>query len=122
MNVTNGTLWGAREPLKELLKERLPIKSAYWLTRLAKQVDKHCAIVEECRVRLIKENGEPDEKGNITIPPDTDAHRVVVTAMNEVLAEEVEIDIDKIKLAASDDLKVAPQVLLALEEFVEVVI
>ena len=119
MQVENGVIFQAREPLAELLKERLPIKTAYWLTRLAKQVNEHYATIEDLRVRLITEYGTANGNKQVSVTPDNPKWPEFVAAFNELMAEQTEITVPKVKLPP-DGLQVTPATLMALEEFIEV--
>lgn len=121
MQVTNGDVWTVREPLKTLLNEKLPVKTAYWLARLARQVQSRVAVIEEVRNRLITEYGAPNEKGQIEISGESSKWADFVAAHNELMGEPADIDcIDKkIVLQASNGLCMKSTDLMALEPFVE---
>lgn len=123
MRVTNGDIWAAREPLAELVKEVLPVKTAYWLAKLARKVAEHARDIEAVRVRLIREHGSADEKGNILVSPESEAWPAFAAAFNELMAEQVELEglpMEKIALPSDNGLCVSAASLLALDAFLEV--
>ena len=120
MKVTNGDVFNAREALQSLMKERLPVKISYRLAKLARKVNDQLTIIEEVRQGLVKQYGEPDEKGeNISIKPGSKNMAPFLTDLNELMGQDVEIDSDIIKLP-EDGLTMEPSVLLALDKFIEV--
>ncbi len=122
MQVTNGDIWQARAPLQELLAERWPVKTAYWLARLATQFDKHFPVIEQVRIGLIRQYGEELEGGNrIEVSPNSPKHAEFKKDLGELFDVEVELWGEKIVLPDVEGIKLAPAVLMALEPFVEVV-
>jgi len=120
MKVTNGDIFNAREALQTLMKERLPVKVSYWLARLARKLNDQLTIIEEVRQGLVKQYGEPDEKGeNIQIQPGSKNMGPFLADLNELMGQEVELDSDIIKLPG-DGFSIEPSVLLALDKFIEV--
>jgi hypothetical protein len=119
MKVSNGDIFNAREALQTLIKERLPVKVSYRLARLAKKVSDQLTIIEEVRTNLVKQYGETDENGNLSIKPGAKNMAPFLTDFNELMGQEVEIDADIIKLP-EDGLTIEPSVLLALDKFIEV--
>ena len=118
MKITNGDVFGTRETLPELLKERLPIKTSYWLARLTKKLQEHLQVIEELRMRLVKEYGvENAETHVIEVAPGKVG--AFYTEFNEVLAQEIEIDFNPVELP-SDGLNIEPRILLALDKFITV--
>ena len=120
MKVTNGEVWQAREPLQSLLREPWPVKTAYWLAKLARKINEQVAVMEPVRVGLIRQYGTTDEKGQVSIKPGDPRWDEFVPAFDELMAQQEDLGIDKIILPASDEIRVTPAALLALEPFVEV--
>lgn len=122
MQVSNGTIWQAKGPLGELIKQPLPIKSAYWLAKLARQIGEQYAIIDQLRAKLIVQYGTDDGKGNTTIKPGDENWQAFASAFNELMEMTADLKGEKVKVPANDDLTVSPADLMALEEFVEVVV
>lgn len=123
MQVSNADIWNARAAFDELLKERLPVKTAYWLAKLARKVGEQARDIETVRVKLVKDYGQPDEQGNVMVAPDSPQWVPFTTAYGELMAETVELEglpAEKLLLPSDNGLHVSAATLLALEPFVEV--
>lgn len=123
MKVRNQDIWEAKGALPDLLVEHWPVKTAYWLAKLARKVGEQYTLVDEVRSKLIQQYGTDEGNGRWSIKPDSDHWQQFVGEMNELLQVEVEIPIEPIALPDLDGPsapKIKPSTLLALEAFVEV--
>lgn len=133
MNLNNGEIFRAREPLMKLLEHKFPVKTAYGLAKLSNKLNEQLKIIEEVRMGLIRKYGEKNEKGSISVKQEGENWEKFVDEFNELMAQEVEIVIDKVrlpeKIAATCDkcnhnmdrtLEIEPNLLIALEKFIEV--
>ena len=135
MNLNNGEIFTAREPLGILMGEKFPVKVSYGLAKLANKLNEQFKIIEDVRNGLIKTYGEADKDNpqQIKVDPQGKNFQKFVEELNELFAQEVEVVFDKVKLpekvAATCDackhnmdkmLEIEPNVLVALEKFVEV--
>jgi hypothetical protein len=118
MKVTNLDIWQAREPLQTLLEERWPVKTAYWLAKLARKLNEQRATIEAVRVKLVKQYGEQDERGQMQVKPDSPLWAAFACEFNDLLALEVEIDGEAVALPEVEGLTLKPETLLVLEPFV----
>lgn len=119
MHVTNGEVWQAREALQQVLQERWPVKTAYALMKLAQAITAQHAIVEAVRVKLIQQYGATNAHGQIAITPDSENWAPFAAAFNELMAQEANIDREKVALPEREDVSLTPKDLLALAPFVE---
>ena len=126
MQITNGDVWqatnkqGSLSPIQELLAEKWPVKTAYWLARLARKLDGPANDIEAVRVPLVQQYGEETTKGQYTIPAGSEKWTEFVAAFNELLAQTVEIDVEKITLPESNGNTLKPNTLLAMEAFLNI--
>jgi hypothetical protein len=120
VKVTNGAIYEAKEPLAGLLKERLPVKTSYWLTKMARQIGQHYSDIHETRMKLFAEYGDETRPGYFEVKAGSPRMAEFLAAQAELMAVEVELAQDKVKIVATDDLKVSAETLLALEDFVEI--
>ena len=135
MNLNNGEIFTAREPLLKLLGEKFPVKVSYGLAKLASKLNEQLKVIDDVRNGLVKTYGEPDKENpqQIRVNPESENFGKFVEEMNELFAQEVEVVFEKVKLpekvAATCDachhnmdkmLEIEPNVLMALERFVEV--
>jgi len=121
MKLTNGDIFFAAEPLKVLLRQRFPIKTSLALTKMAHKLDAELKVIEEVRTGLFSKYGSPLPNG-FAAPKDGDPNQAVFLKEHaELMAQEVEVDIEKLKVLdqLSDDAKIEPSVLMALEKFIE---
>ena len=134
MKVTNGDIFTAREPLRKLLAEKFPVKTAYGLAKLVGKLEPQLKVIEEVRNGLIKKYGEADDKGNTSVKPDGESWVKFVAEFNELMVQEDECVIDKVKIpekvAGTCDkchhnmdvvLQIDANTLIALDKFIEVV-
>jgi hypothetical protein len=112
-----GQLVNSAAAIKNVLAAKLPVKTAYHMSRIAKAFNKELETYEEQRNRLIVELGEADEKGNTQV---TEANKPeFFKQLNELLVVELKVDLDPVKVdALGDKAEVAAQDLLACESFI----
>lgn len=135
MNLNNGEIFAAREPLQKLLQEKFPVKVAYGLAKMANKLNDQLKVIDEVRNGLIKTYGEPDKDNpqQLRVNPEGENMGKFVEELNELFNQEVEVVFEKVKLpekvAATCDschhnmdkmLEIEPSILMMLEKFVEV--
>ena len=119
MKLTNGIVFGSREALQKLMAERLPVKTSYWLAKMARKLNDQLEVIEAVRIGLIKQYGTQDEgEQNVSVKAGSENYARFVADFNELMSQEVELDIEKVKLP-EDGLTIAPEVLFALDPFIE---
>jgi hypothetical protein len=88
---------------------------------MAHKLDAELKVIEEVRTGIFQKYGTA-VPGGFTAPKDDDPNKSVFLAEHaELMAHEVEVDIEKMKVLdqLKDDAMVAPAVLTALERFIE---
>ncbi len=121
MKVKNGDIFGAAEPLGELMKQKFPVKVAYGIARLASKINVEMKAIEEVRLGLVKKYGKENEKGNVEIKPDSEKWNEFIKEFNELMNQEIEFVFDKVKIPSDiEGIEFEPSFLMALEKFVEV--
>ena len=143
MKLTNADIWGARnlmssegvlrDPLRELIEHKFPVKVSYELVQLANKLEEPFKVVTETRVGLIRKHGKADGKGQFVINREDEAFPQYTEEFIELLNQEVKVDFNKVTLpgtvAATCDkcnhnmdkpFEIEPFVLMALWKFVEV--
>ena len=120
MKLTNGEIFNAKEPLSKLMEHKFPVKISYGLAKLAQKLNPQLQIIDDVRNGLIKKYGKQgkDNPQEIRVASEDESFPKFVEEMNELLAQEVEIVFDKVKLP--EDLEVEPSVLMLLDKFIEV--
>jgi hypothetical protein len=120
MKLTNADIFSAREPLQKLVNEKLPVVVSYKLAKLANKLNEQFQIIESVRQGLVKKYGKPTEDGqSVSIKQDSEDWTRFVEEFNELMSQEVELVVEKVKFA-NVTLDIEPSVLMALEKFIEV--
>ncbi len=133
MKLTNGDIWVVQEPLKKILEQKFPVMVSYKLAQLVSKLNEPFKIIQEVRVGLVKKYGKVNKKGETEVKEGSEDWEKFVTEFNELMNQEVEVDIQKVKLpekvATTCDkcshnmdkpLEIEPSILMALAPFVEV--
>ena len=134
MKLKNGEIFSAWEALNKLTPEgtKFPVMVSMGIVKLRTKLSDPFKEIEEVRNGLIKTYGK-EEGGQTRVDPEYEGYPKFIEEFNELMAQEVELVIDKVKLpekvAATCDkcshnmdkmLEIEPSVLQALEKLVEV--
>ena len=119
------TLLNSTEALQNLAKKDLKARLALRVSKLLKAADTEIQSFNDARMNLIQKYGEKDsnnelikdEEGNCKIPESNTS--TFTNELNELVAEEVEINVNKIKLEDIEDLEFTPLEMSLLEDFIE---
>jgi len=133
VKLTNGDIFGAQEPLRKLIEQKFPVMVSYKLSKMVMKLNEQFKVIEEVRNGLVKKYGETDDKEQTSVKPEDENFPKFVVEFNELMAQEVEIVIGKVKLpekvASTCDkchynmdrmFEIEPALLVALDKFVEV--
>ena len=96
MKLTNAEILNVKEPLQQLVKEKLPIKTSLALLKLGRKLDEFLIPAEQVRDGLVKTYGEPDEANpnQIGVKPDSPNWKKFMEEYAELLAQENEVVFD----------------------------
>jgi len=133
MKLTNEYIFASQEPLRKLIEQKLPVLVSYKLAKLVKKLDEQFSIIEEVRLGLVKKYGEVDGNSQFSVKPESENWPKFLEEYNELMAQETEIVIGKVKLpekvSSTCDkcnhtiekvFEIEPQILIALDRFLEV--
>jgi len=131
MKVTNGDIFNSGESLGMLSRMRLPVLVSLQVAKLSSKLNETTRIIEGVRNGLVNTYGQQQESGEVVVVfPNDPLNRPVspdwekfVTEFNELMSQEVELDVGKIKLPQEVDgksLQIEPSILIALEKFIDV--
>lgn len=125
MKLLNGEIFNAREPLQKLIEKELPVKVAYGLAKMVNRLNEQFKIIEDVRQGLIRKYGEADKEDpqKMEVKASSENYPKFVVEMTELMNQEVEVVIEKVKLPEEVDgkpLQLEPSILMALEQFIEV--
>jgi len=108
-----GQIQEMKEPLARLTNEQLPLKLAFKLNKLVRNMDENLTVIEEERVKLVKKLGvENKETGSVEIPKDKIPQ--FQEEFVELMSEEVEIDFTPFSVDDFANAKVTTQDMLKL--------
>lgn len=109
-------LQGMKDPLKRLISEKIPMKSAFRLNKLIKAVEGELDNIEAARIALIKELGKPleNDPDNFTVPPEVVPE--FQKKYTEFLQETVEIEFTPIDLESFGDVEITTNDMYALDK------
>ena len=132
MEITNEEILNSREPLQMLSGMKLPVKVSFQIAKLAVKLNEPYGIATEVKNKLINQYGQEQKGGEVSVVMPNDLlHRPVtpnwekfLVEYNELLAQKVELDIEKVQLPSEIDgkpLQIEPSILMALGKFIDIV-
>ena len=102
MQLTNGEIFNAKEPLGKLLQERLPVKTAFALAKLAKELSDRVVAIETVKEGLIQTYGEPDPDNlnKVSVAPAMKGYSKFMEELGVLFSQEVEVVVTQVVLPA----------------------
>ena len=101
--------------LRHLADQALPLKISYRLSKFIKKVTEELSSIEQQRIKLVNQFGEKDEeKGITTVSPEKEPEFQKI--FTDLLNENVEIDIDPIKISDIENVKLSVADILNLDK------
>ena len=135
MKLNNGEIWMAREPLGKLMEQKFPVMVSYRLAKMASKLNEQLKIIDDVRSGLIKTHGvaDKDNPKQMSVPLGSKGFDKFMDELAELMNQEIAVEFDKVKLpekvgGTCDScnhnmdrmLEIEPNVLVALDKFVEV--
>lgn len=132
MEITNEEILNSRQPLQMLSSMRLPVKVSLQIANLAVKLNEPYGVATEVKNKLINQYGQEQKGGEVAVIMPNDMLNRPVTPdwekflveYNELLAQKVELNIEKVQLPPEIDgkpLQIEPSILMALGKFIDVV-
>ncbi len=125
ITVTLNDILNNLEIFREISNKAVPVKTAFRIARLIRELDKESSTFDESRRKIIETYGEydengalkQDENGNIIIKPEevNNCNREIIDLLNTT----IEINCDKINIADFGEIELTPAQVLGLENFIE---
>jgi hypothetical protein len=115
MNIKLGDLFVVRDLLNEILvpkdeaEIRIPVKTAYWLTKFMNKLQKEIKDYEESRIKLCVKHSEKDENGNPIIKENNyqiGSSETFQEEYNELKNIEIEIPFSQLTLEQFGDINI----------------
>ena len=135
MELNNGEIWMARQPLAKLMEQKFPVMVSYRLAKMANKLNEQLKIIEDTRSALVRTHGEPDKANpkQMSVPQGSKGFDKFMDEFAELMNQEIEVKFDKVKLpekvgGTCDScnhnmdrmLEIEPSALMILDKFVEV--
>ena len=124
IRVTLNDILNNIEIFKTISEKILPIKTAYKIARLLRELNHESTLFDESRHKIIEKYAERTETGeikmddnNVSIQPNLiqQCNQELIDLLNTVL----EINANKISLNDLEDIELSPSQILSLEPFIE---
>jgi hypothetical protein len=133
MKVSNGEIYNCKAALEELVKVKLPVKASLQAAKFANKVSDKLRAIDKVRQGLVETYGTKNDKGQLSVTPESPKWEAFVKEFNELMEIEEEFVVEKIripeKVTGTCDackhnmdvtLQIEPNILMALEKFIEV--
>jgi len=120
LKLTIAEIFNAREPMNELAKAKLPVKSSLSLLKLIRKLEEHYEPADKVKLGLVQTYGHPVENqpGNFSCGPADKGWPKFCEEFGELVSQEVEVVFEPVKLP--DTLEISPFTLMALEKFITI--
>jgi hypothetical protein len=105
--------------INKLMETNLPVKTAYRLSKLLKDVSSELQTLEENRVRLVRKYADVKEdtpEQEVKVPKDK--VEPFQNEFNELLQTEVEIKFDPVSISDLEEVRLTPIDILRLENII----
>lgn len=125
IETTVSSLITIKPVLQQLANTEMPARDSFTVLRLLKIIDKEYETIEATQRKMLETHGERDESGNFM--PDgyggviikSDSTKAFADEMEQLLKTKVTLEAMPLKLEMLDKLKLTPNQLLKMEEFIE---
>ena len=127
VTVELGKIINSQQALSDLVRQKLPIKTSYWLSRNSKLLAKEVETLDALRSNLLEEHGEKDADGKFVIL-EGGANQIVLKPsmreefwkqFNDLLSCKVEVKLKIVKLEQLGNIEIAPLDLTVLDYMIE---
>lgn len=125
IQVTLSDIVNSASTFRELSGKQLPIKVAFKIARLIRELDKENATFESSRKAIIEKYAMRDESGKIT---QADNGNIILqqdkiiecnSELNELLSTKIEINADKISIEDLEKIEMTPAQVYNIEAFIK---
>ena len=125
INVTLNDILNSAETFREISNKSVPVKTAFRIARLIRELDKENATFDESRRKIVEKYAERDEAGGMK---QTEDGNVILQQnkiaecngeMIDLLNTTIEINAEKLHIDDLGDIELTPTQMLGLEAFIE---
>ena len=120
MKLTIAEIFNAKEPMSELAKQKLPVKTSLEVLRLIRKLEEHYETAEKVKLDLVQTYGHEVEgqQGNFVVSQSDAGWSKFINEYGELVSQEINIDSEPIVIP--DTLEISTVTLMALEKFIKV--
>lgn len=93
-----GKILNLKDALEVFVTIKLPIKTAYDISKFLKVVVEEFNDFQKLREDRIKALGVPTSDGGFTIEPNTESYETFVKELNELTEKEIEVNVPKVDI------------------------
>lgn len=87
-------LWQLKDPIANLMEQKLPVKTSYWLIQSIKKINAELQNLEEQKNVIVSKYGKLNEETEmVQVLPDSEDYEKFRQELEEVLNIEVTLDI-----------------------------
>lgn len=125
MRVNMSEILNAMNIVRSLANTPMKAKAAYKVARLVNAIDKEYSMFQEVRNELINKYGVRDENDNLKIDENNNysIKKELInqfnTEFNELLAEEIDLNVNPLNMNDVDEKTFTPNEMIALAPFLE---
>jgi hypothetical protein len=112
-----GEIFTSVEVLTEVMKQKLPVKAAYRLSRIADEINGEMKKMDEFRIKLIESLGEKGEDGNSKVKEENMPEFREKYA--ELMSTEVQLNIKPIPISWLGDFDIEPGKMISISRFID---
>jgi hypothetical protein len=112
MKVKLAKIFESKEILIKVIDMELPIKTAYKLSKIVKEVEKEFIVVDEMRNKLIKKLGI-EKDGSISVPKEKEQEFYI--EFTSLLNDETELNIEQINIDELENLNLTTKQIIAID-------
>lgn len=130
--MTNGAIYAATKPMDQLLQEKLPVRTAFKLARVAKALGDAVEPIEATRMSLLRKYRDSKVKGQLIVNPNSEEYEKFMEEMDVLFTETTTFEFegpvalpdlvastcDKCHHNNNRPLQIEPGILMALAKFV----
>lgn len=112
ITVTLGELLMAKNGLQDLLAEKLPVKTAYWLQKAVTKINAELKDFDAVRLSLVDEYGVEQPDGSRVVLDDN--IETFTKQVTELLEQSIDLDITPIQLDSLGNVEISGSNMLVL--------
>lgn len=119
ISLTAGEVFSFLPSFEKVLKERLPVRAAHRLSRIAAKLRPELQVFEEQRMKLYRELGEEDkDRPGTLVVKDPVKLAQLREGLDQLRAEKIEIDLEPLSLDMLGEASLEAADLMALEKII----